>query len=129
MRVFKRKSGLVLCEKLKPYPLEDSLENTGLTDLQWRIPFDHSEECPETFSREFLPLKDSLVETDYPGCDTMVFYFEHGLAVGVLAVMVGLFVTFFSLCWAVIRHDISGGFGAGAYIVSLIALVVTLYLR
>ena len=132
MRVFTDPTnGHTCCDKLSPYPLEDSSENTGPTDSQWRTFFHHPEKCEpgQTWLRNHLPKYETRVVGGYRGLDILVLYFEHSLAVGVLVTIACACITCFALCWAVRNSDISGGFAIGAYIIGLIALIAALYIR
>src|SRR5947199_2782106 len=131
MRVFTDPTnGHTCCDKLSPYPLEDSSENTGPTDSQWRTFFFHPEKClpGETWLRNHLPKYDRVVG-GYRGLNILVLYFEHRLAVGVLVTITCVFATCIALYWAVMKNDTSGGFGIGAYIIGLIALILVLYIH
>ena len=132
MRVFTDPiNGYICCDKLRSHPLEDSSENTGPTDSQWRTFFNHPEKCEsrQTWLRDNLPKYDARVVGGYQGCDILVLYFEHGLAVGVLVTITCFCATGFALSWAIIKNDISGGCGIGAYIIGLMGLIAVFYVR
>lgn len=133
MRVFTdpMNDSITRCDKLRPCPLEDSSENTGPTDSQWRTFFHYPEYCEsgQTWLRNHLPKYDARVVGGYQGLDIVVLYFEHRLAVGVLVTIVVLGSTCVAMCWAVMKGDISGGVGIGAYIIGVISLIVVIYIH
>jgi hypothetical protein len=84
-----------------------------------------------TYLRDHLPKHDRRVDGGYRGEDVTVLYFEHAFAVGVLLqiMALGIIATGISLCWAVMKKDVSGGFGIGAFVIAVATLVAAIIRR
>jgi hypothetical protein len=140
--------GYTQCEKLHPHPLESYIQCEQLhslsirattetctppTNLQWMTYFNHPERCKamDTYLRDHLPKHDRRVEGGYRGQNITVLYFEHALAVGVMVIMMGIIIisSIISLCWAVMKNDVSGGFGIGAFLIAVATLVAAILRR
>jgi len=81
-----------------------------------------------TYVRDDLPKLAVPTRGSYKGDDIDVLYLEHGLAVGVLVVLVGLvslLVTIFSSIW---MKDGSFGVALGTAILTLAAFVSSVFL-
>lgn len=124
-----RQCSYTQCDKIRSRPLEDSCENGGPTNSQWRKYFNHPELCEdrETWLRGHLPMNNDPVVGGYRGCKVLVLYFEHSLAIGVLVTTIGIVTTIFAILWAIKKNDLSGGFGIGGYFFAFIAFVATFY--
>jgi hypothetical protein len=118
-------NGDTLYDKLPSDPLEYSGEDTGPTDAQWRTFFYHPEKCDvgETYFRQHLPKDQSKVVGGYRGRDVNVLYFDHSLPVGFLVTIIAAFAALLALFWSIAKHNISGGFSMGAFIIALISLM------
>jgi hypothetical protein len=130
MRVYTEKGKeYTQCDKLKPRPLEDQHENIGPTDSQWRTYFNYPEKCEQraTWLRLHLPKNESRIAGGYQGTDHLVLYFEHGIAIGVLATLVGGVAFGCALYWTFGQHNLSGGFGVASWIVGFVGFVAACY--
>ena len=76
-----------------------------------------------------MPNNLNKVVPSYEGIDILVLRFEHSIAIGVQLKIMSVVASCFSIFWAIIKSDISAGFSMGAYMVTLAALITTLYVR
>jgi len=118
-------------DKLKPRPLEDQQENVGPTDSRWRTYFNDPEKCEEraTWLRWHLSKNNSRIIGGYQGTNNLVLYFEHGIAVGVLATIVGGVAVGCAFYWSFAQHNLQSGFSVAAWIVGFAGFVAACYIN